>query len=133
MRASHYAQAFHDLVFARTIEEGTLVKQFVATVKENGHAHLFRKILRSLERIMRREEKQSTIEVTSAAALSKEEVGTLLKKEPWKHVLSSGHKKVVRKTDETLIGGMVLRTSTAKIDASHKRALLDLYQSLTSQ
>lgn len=133
MRASHYAQAFHDLATASKMEEGVLARQFVATVAQNGHTHLLRKILRSIERMVRREEKQYTIEVTSAKELSQEEVGALLKKEPFKHALSSAHKKVLRKTDETLIGGSVVRTSTTKVDGSSKRALLDLYQSLISK
>lgn len=142
MRASYYAQAFHDLAClsesarsqatASKMEEGVLVKQFVATVVQNGHAHLLRKILRSIERTVRREEKQSTIEVTSAKELSQEDVGALLKKEPWKYAPSSAHKKVLRKTDGALIGGAVVRTSTTKIDASYKRILLDLYRQITA-
>src|SRR3989344_3566837 len=130
MRATHYAQAFHDLALYGKIGEETLVKQFIATVRANGHAHLLQQIVRSLERILSREEKQNTIEVSSATALSEGEVSAFLKQEPFKYALSSGHKKVVRKTDETLIGGTFLRTSTKKIDASHKHALLDLYQTL---
>jgi F0F1-type ATP synthase delta subunit len=130
MRASSYAQALHELSVDGTIDGGKLVKQFVATVMGNGHAYLLPKIVRSLERIHKREEKKSTIEVTSAKALSPEHVADLLKRAPFKHALSPLHKKVVRKVDETLVGGEVVRTGTLKIDASHKRALIELYQSL---
>ncbi|OGZ07808.1 MAG: hypothetical protein A3C13_03950 [Candidatus Lloydbacteria bacterium RIFCSPHIGHO2_02_FULL_50_11] len=133
MRASYYAKAFHELTAAQTIEGGTLVKQFVATIIGNGHAHMFPKIVRSLERHLRREEKKSTIEVTSAKELSPAQVSGLLRQEPFKHALSAKHKKVQRKTDETLVGGVVVRTGAFRIDASYKRSLAELYQSLTSQ
>ena len=131
MRASHYAQAFHELTLTPKMEEGALVKQFVATVAENGHAHLLPKIVRSLERIHRREEKRETIEVTSSKELSPGEVSELLKHEPFKHALSPSHKKVVRKVDETLVGGTLVRTGALRIDASYKRALLELYRHTT--
>ncbi|OGZ07822.1 MAG: hypothetical protein A3C93_05880 [Candidatus Lloydbacteria bacterium RIFCSPHIGHO2_02_FULL_54_17] len=132
MRASYYAQAFHDLALSGKIGEETLVKQFVATVAANGHKHLLLQIVRSLERIMRREAKKETIEVFSTKELSQSEVGALLKNEPFKHALSAKHKKVLGKTDDTLVGGVVVRTSREKVDTSHKRALMDLYQSLVS-
>lgn len=132
MRAAHYAKALQELTAAGKISEGMLMKQFVSTVAQNGHAHLFPKIVRSLERIERREEKKATIEVTSAMELTAEKVAALLKQEPFKQAIAPGHKKVIRKIDETLVGGTVVRTGTLKIDASHKHALLDLYQSLIS-
>ena len=131
MRASYYAQAFHELAAAQKIDAGKLVKQFVETVAGNGHAHLLPKIVRSLERIEKREEKKETIEVTSAKELSTARVAELLKKDPFKRALSSTHKKVVRKIDETLVGGEVVRTGSLKIDASHKRSLIELYQHIT--
>jgi F-type H+-transporting ATPase subunit delta len=133
MRASTYAQAFHELAATEKIEGEKLVKQFVATVLGNGHAHLLPKIVRVLDRIEKRTEDQATIEVTSATALSPEKVAQLLKREPFKHALSAAHKKVVRKVDATLIGGAVVRTGAQKIDASYKSSLITLYQSLISQ
>ena len=132
MRAIHYAKAFHELALSKKVEGATLVKQFVGTVAQNGHTHLFPKIVRSLERTLSREEKKETIEVTSAKELSPEEVRKLLKKDPFKHALSSAHKKVIQKVDETLVGGSVVRTGSLKIDASHKHSLLELYQSVIS-
>lgn len=133
MRASYYAKAFLELSVAQTVEERRLVKQFVATVTQNGHTYLFSKIVRSLERILRREEKKKTIEVTSAGDLSVERSLKLLKTAPFKEMLSlRGDEKIIRKRDETIIGGTIVRTGSIKIDASHKRALLELYQSLIS-
>lgn len=133
MRASYYAQALYELALAEKGGEEKLIRQFVETVAGNGHAHMLPKILKSYERIAEREVRKSTIEVTSAAPLSEEKVLALLKKEPFKHALTAAHKKVVRKTDDTLVGGVVVRTGAQRIDASYKRMLLDLYQSITSQ
>ena len=133
MRASLYAQAFHELVASKKIGEETLVKQFVATVAANGHAHLLPKIVRSLGEIERKEEKKETIEVASAKELSTGDVTELLKREPFKHALSPLHKKVVRKTDPTLVGGTIVRTGALRIDASYKRSLLELYRHITEE
>ena len=132
MQARHYAQALYDLSASREMEEGKLVKQFVRTVQANGHAHLIPKILRSFERLQTREERKQTIEVQSARILSQEEGHKLLKREPFKQAISASHKKVIRKTDDTLVGGAVVRAGGVRVDASHKRALVDLYQSLIS-
>lgn len=133
MRASTYAQALWELSEdPKHGKDNDLVRNFLATVERKGHAHLFPKIARSLERISKRQAQRETIEVASAEALSEPEVATLLKSEPYKHAVGPKHRKVVRRVDPTLIGGAVVRTSSARIDGSHKRALLELYQSLIS-
>lgn len=128
MRASYYAKALHELVLSQKIGEDVLVRQFVATVAQNGHAHMFPRVVRSFERMERRDEKKATIEVTSARELSPVEVSELLKQGPFKHALSPLHKKVIRRTDATLVGGVIVRTGATKIDASYKRMLMDLYR-----
>lgn len=128
MRARYYAQALYDLALTEKGDESKLIRQFVETVAGNGHAHMLPKILKSYERIAEKEARKSTIEVTSAVPLSEENVLKLLKKEPFKNALTASHKKVVRKTDDTLVGGVVVRTGRVRIDASYKRMLLDLYQ-----
>lgn len=129
MRAIHYAQALYELSLAKKPDEQKLLSQFTETVAANGHTHLLPKIVRCYERIVLREARNSTIEVTSAKTLSEEAVLALLKKDPFKNVLTAAHKKVIRKTDDTLVGGVVVRTGAMRIDASYKRVLLDLYQS----
>ena len=132
MRASHYAKALFDLTENGKITDAVLVERVVATATANGHAHLLPKIARSFERIVAQEEKRRTIVVTGATALSQEDVIKLLKREPYSRALSADHKKVVRKTDDTLVGGVVVRAGSLRVDGSYKRALLDLYQSLIS-
>ena len=133
MRGKYYAQALHEVLLTTSHSEETLLKHFIETVRANGHAYLFPKIVRAYESIIAKEVKASTIVVVSAKPLTDEKVVALLKKEPFKNALSMSHKKVSRMTDDNIIGGVVVRTGTTRIDASHKRALLDIYQSLISQ
>ncbi len=132
MRAAHYAKALHEILKTHKQDEEKMLKHFAETVAANGHAHLFRKIIKSYERMLAKEDKATTIEVTSATPLSTDAVAALLKKEPFKHALSASHKRVERKTDDSIVGGIVVRTGTMRIDGSYKRSLLELYQTLTS-
>lgn len=131
MRASWYAQALHEVLASHKGDDDRLVEQFKETVVRNGHAHMFPKILRSFERLEAKKQKEATIEVTSATMLSEEEVSELLKKNPFKNVLQTSHRTVKRNVDETITGGVIVRTNVMRIDASHKRMLLDLYQKIT--
>jgi F0F1-type ATP synthase delta subunit len=132
MRASYYSRALHALLATAPTSSEKLLKQFTETVVANGHAHLLPKIVRSFEKLTVKDEKASTIEVVSATPLTEAAVAALLKQEPYKLALSPSHKKVVRKTDDAVIGGIVVRTGAMRIDGSHKRALLDLYQNMTN-
>jgi F-type H+-transporting ATPase subunit delta len=133
MRAIHYAKALYDLTQTEKSGGEKLLTHFVGTVAQNGHAHLLPKILKSYERLVKKDSRTSVIEVASAHVLTEEEVTQLLKKEPFKNLLTASHKSVVRKTDKTLVGGAVVRTGTMRVDASYKRLLLDLYQSLITR
>ena len=130
MRAAHYAKALHELSVSSKHEEGQILKYFVKTVIENGHAHLFPKIVKAFERLITKDTKRSTIRITSATAMTEEKILELLRKEPFKHALSPKHKHVERRMDDSIVGGVVVESGTTLIDASYKRMLLDLYQSL---
>lgn len=131
MRASWYSQALYEVLASHKGDDAKLLQQFRDTVVRNGHAHMLPKILRSFERLLVKKDREATIEVTSATPLSEKDVAELLKKAPFKNVLSSGHRTVVRKVDETITGGVVVRTSMMRVDASYKRMLLELYQKIT--
>lgn len=132
MRASSYSKALHEALLEHPHSEEKLLRQFTETVVANGHVHLFPRIVKSFARMVAKEEQATTIEVVSATELSQEEVVALLKREPFKHALSTRHRRVVRKTDDTLIGGTIVQTETVRIDASFKRALQNIYQNFTN-
>lgn len=132
MRASSYAQALHGALTEHPKDEEQILSHFVATVAANGHAHLFPRIVKHFARIIGKSEEETTIEVTSATELSEADVIAILKKEPFKHALAAHHKKVVRKVDDRIIGGVIVRAGTTRIDSSYKRALSDIYQNFTA-
>ena len=132
MRASSYAKALHAALRIHPNNEDVVLRQFVGTVVKNGHAHLFPKIMKSFARQTAKEESKETIEVVSALPMSESDVVALLKTEPYKQLLSARHKRVVRKTDQTIVGGAVVRAGSTRLDGSYKRALLDIYQNFTS-
>ncbi len=132
MRASSYAQALHGALEEHPKQEDKILSQFVETVGRNGHAHLFPRIIKHFARIIGKTEQEMTIEVTSATELSEADVIAILKKEPFKQILAAHHKKVVRKVDDPIIGGVIVRAGTTRIDASYKRALSDMYQNFTA-
>ena len=133
MRAKWYAQALYELMKDNTESAGTkILKNFVGTLERNGHAILLPSIVRSLKHIEKHEAAKETILVSSAEMLSEGEVSKMLKSEPFKQMLLPTHKRVVRHTDPTLIGGAVVRTHEARLDASYKRGLLNLYEKITS-
>ena len=130
MRAAHYAEALYSAITDHPNDEEKLVGNFVATLKTNGHTHFLPRIIRSIERYHARDEKSRTISITSSKVLSEQDTQEILRKEPFKNLLSASHKRVERIVDDSVIGGVIVRTKTVRVDASYKRALIELYQSL---
>lgn len=132
MRASSYAQALHGALLEHPEHEEKILSQFVETVGRNGHSHLFPRIVKHFARIIGKTEQETTIEVISAKEMTEGEVVALLKKEPFKLALTARHKKVIRKVDDQIIGGVIVHAGTTRIDASHKQALLQIYHNFTA-
>ncbi len=132
MRAAHYAEALYSALADHPKDEAKLVGNFVETLKLNGHTHFLPRIIRSIERYHARDEKERTISITSSKELSEKDTQEMLRKEPFKNLLSSSHKRVERIVDASVIGGVIVRTKAVRVDASYKRALLELYKNITA-
>ncbi len=132
MRASWYAKALYGVTTEGALSEADAVERFLGTVSANGHTHMLRKILRAYERLLATHAKREIIEVTTATELSQAEVAQLLRKEPFSNILSSKHKRVLRRIDPAIIGGAVARTSASRVDQSHKNMLVQIYQNMTN-
>ena len=132
MRASHYAEALYSAIGEHPEHEEKLLSSFLETLKTNGHGHFLPRIIRSLERFRARDEKERTISIVSSKELSEKETQEILRKEPFKNLLSGTHKRVERIVDDSTIGGVIVRTKAQRVDASYKRALLDLYRNITN-
>lgn len=132
MRASHYAHALQSLMRAKPQEQDSILEHFFEVIKKNDHEHLLKKIVRSFARLHERELKQSTIEVVTVSAIHENEVQQILKKTPFSKILTTSHKRVDRKVDDSIVGGVIVRTGSQRVDASYKRALTELYQHITN-
>jgi F0F1-type ATP synthase delta subunit len=133
MRARHYAQAIKALLDSAPTDakRDEIIAHAAKTIVENGHHAFVPRILRRLGAMLESDKRDRTITVTSAHPIPENEVAALLKTAPYNALLSGTHRYVKRKTDPTLIGGAVVRTRGMRVDASEKRALLDLYHHLT--
>ena len=132
MRASQYAEALYSAAKEHPHKEDAMLTNLVETLKKNGHTHFLPRIVRSLLRFRARDEKERTIRITSSAELSEKETQELLRKEPFKNLLDASHKRVERVVDDSIIGGVIVSTKAERIDGSYKRALIELYKSLTT-
>ncbi len=131
MRAAHYAHALEQLLKEHPESETELIERLVVVVRDNGHHHLLSKILRSFTKLHERDEKRNTIEVITATAVGETDIQRLLKSDPFKRILSTKHKHVKRTIDDSIVGGTIVRTGSQRVDASFKRALIELYQNIT--
>lgn len=131
MRARDYAEAFVDCLDRPESDHQSLIERLISVAEQNGHRNLLPKIVRVTEKILRGRERGETIIVTGATEVTDQEVTQLLKQSPYKDIVEQKHKRVIRKKDDSLIGGYVIRTKSKQIDTSYKRKLLNLYQSIT--
>jgi F0F1-type ATP synthase delta subunit len=93
---------------------------FVAYIHARGYAKLLPRILSEYERLSTSAKKSDTI-VTAAKNLDMKEI-----------LRAHGiDEKVETRIDETIVGGYTIETDSRFIDASHKNALIRLYQTLT--
>lgn len=132
MRASWYAKALYGLTTAGKPVDEKIVENFVGVVAQNGHAHMLQKIIRLYAHMLDRHKKRETIEVVTAVPISETDVTQLLRKEPLMKLLASGHRRVQRNVDPSIIGGVIVRTSNERTDMSYKHMLIRIYQEMTS-
>lgn len=128
MRATTYAQALRELLAAAPkSEHDGLIERFAATVRRNGHAHLFPAIVRTLERLAQRHAREATLEIVTAEKITHDEREKILAAHS-----APKDRVVAERVDPSLVGGYVLRSRSQRIDASYKRTLFELYQRIVN-
>lgn len=107
------------------------VDRLNAILKRNGHERLLPRILAAVERILAHEERNTRIEFTAAR---KEDLARFAPKIfEYRAQLDAGEGVgVAERVDDTLIGGFRFRSKSARIDATYKRELLELYRALAA-
>ena len=96
-------------------DEEPLFANFLQLVAEKGRAGELDEIARDFERLMAREERRLTVELTTARELTEAETQTILKQ-----IEDAAGRKVeaTQKVDPDLVGGIVLQAGSLRVDAS---------------
>ena len=96
-------------------DEEPLFTHFLQVVAEKGRAGELEEIAREFERLMAREERRLTVELTTARELTDAETEAILKQ-----IEDAAGRKVdaTQKVDPGLLGGIVLQAGSLRVDAS---------------
>ena len=108
-------------------DDEPLFKNFLLLVAEKGRAGEIVEIAREFERLMAREERRLTVELTTARELSDDEAKSIVAQ-----IEKAAGRKVeaTRSVDPDLVGGIVLQAGAYRVDASIRGRLERLRQEL---
>jgi len=108
-------------------DEEPLFTHFLQLVAEKGRAGELEEIAKEFERLIAREERRLTVELTTARELTDAEAETILKQ-----IEQAAGRKVdaTRVVDPELVGGIVLQAGSLRVDASVRGRLERLRQEL---
>jgi F-type H+-transporting ATPase subunit delta len=108
-------------------EEEPLFTNFLRLAAEKGRAGEIVEVAREFERLMAREERRLTVELTTARELSDEEASAIVSQ-----IEKAAGRKVeaTRTVDPDLVGGIVLQAGAYRVDASVRGRLERLRQEL---
>jgi F-type H+-transporting ATPase subunit delta len=96
-------------------DEEPLLANFLQLTAEKGRAGELEEIAREFERLMAREERRLTVELTTARELSDDEAAAILRQ-----IEEAAGRTVeaTRSVDPGLVGGIVLQAGSLRVDAS---------------
>jgi F-type H+-transporting ATPase subunit delta len=108
-------------------DDEPLFKNFLMLVAEKGRAGEIEEIAREFERLMAREERRLTVELTTARELSDDEADAIVSQ-----IEEAAGRKVeaTRSVDPAIVGGIVLQAGSYRVDASVRGRLERLRQEL---
>ncbi len=106
-------------------EIGSLSDSLVAYLDKNHLMHLMPNIIHKLELEKRREDKLKTIQISTSHEFDEKVIEKIKK-----HIEKEGDEKFETSVDSSLIGGFVIKGKNKIVDASLKRNLQFLRESL---
>jgi F-type H+-transporting ATPase subunit delta len=108
-------------------DDDPLFKNFLLVVAEKGRAGEIEEIAREFERLIAREERRLTVELTTARELTDAEAQAIVAQ-----IEQAAGRKVeaTRTVDPALVGGIVLQAGSYRVDASVRGRLERLRQEL---
>lgn len=128
MRYTHqqYAQALYEsLQDTKPKDHDTIIENFVTVLKNNGDLGEYERIITTYEAYDKEQRGVREVEITTAAdATVNKSLLDQLNKLVGKNI------DLKRKVDDNLIGGVVIKVEDTLIDASTKRQLEDLENTL---
>jgi F-type H+-transporting ATPase subunit delta len=107
--------------------EEQLFRNFLLVVNDKGRIGELEEIAKEFERLMAREERRLTVELTTARELSDDEARAIVEQ-----IEQAAGRKVeaTRRVDPELVGGIVLQAGSYRVDASVRGRLERLRQTL---
>lgn len=105
-----------------------VITQFVAVVRKRGHSRLLPKVVAAFVREVRARERQTRAQVFVASGMVIKTHAKEIAESA--RTLSIPPETLTFTVDDTLVEGYRLRTRDRIVDASGKRALLELYRRL---
>ena len=104
-----------------------LVRNFLLLTAEKGRIGEIEEMAREFERLVARQERRISVELTTAYELSDEEAGKLIRQ-----IEEASGRKVdaKRNVDPSLIGGLVVQAGSLRLDASVRGRLNRLRREL---
>lgn len=124
-----YARAFFSATDGAKDNELTrLVSSFLRLLEKQRHLRLLPKIVSEYEKAVRRSSGEVDAELSVAFEGNQQHILALLQKSPF---LKGTNMRVHSKVDTNLVGGFTLRAGDTLIDASIKKQLSKLKQTLT--
>ena len=108
-------------------DDEPLLTHFLQVVAEKGRAGELEDVYQEFERLMAREERRLTVELTTARELTDDEAAAILKQ-----IEDAAGRKVeaTRNVNPDLVGGIVLQAGSLRLDASVRGRLERLRQEL---
>lgn len=108
-------------------DEEPLFRNFLLVLTDKGRIGELEEIAKEFERLMAREERRLTVELTTARELSDEEARSIVAQ-----IEQAAGRKVeaTRRVDPDLVGGIVLQAGSYLVDASVRGRLERLRQTL---
>jgi F-type H+-transporting ATPase subunit delta len=111
-------------------DDEPLFANFLQLVAEKGRAGELDEVAREFERLMAREERRLSVELTTARELSDDEADAIVRQ-----IEQAAGRAVeaTRKVDPDLVGGIVLQAGSLLVDASVRGRLERLRQELVKR
>ncbi len=107
-----------------------LVRNFLRLVAEKGRIGEIEEIARELDRLIAAQERRIKVELTTAYELSDDDANDIVRQIEQ----STGRTvEATRRVDPSLIGGLVLRADTLRVDASVRGRIERLRQDLVTR